>query len=80
MIKYLKSEISIVKVDTETKESLTIFNDPLAKRIVHQILDESAFGLVTVIKVEEGFFTEVTEEEFLAKKEEVKSIITSFGF
>jgi len=80
MIKYLKSEISIVKVDTETKESLTIFNDPLAKRIVHQILDESTFGVVTVIKVEEGFFTEVTEEEFLAKKEEVKAAIIAFGF
>ncbi len=80
MMKYLKSEIGVIKINTETKESLSVWDDANSKRIVYNVLDESTFGLMTVIKVEEGFFTEITEEEFLTKKEEVKAAIMAFGF
>lgn len=80
MMKYLKSEVGVIKINTETKESLSVWDDAQGKRIVHQILDESTFGLMTVIKLEEGFFTEITEEEFLLKKDEVKAALVAFGF
>lgn len=80
MITYLKSEVGVIKINNETKESLSIWDDANSKRIVYAILDESAYGLMTVIKVQEGFFTEITEEEFLTKKDEVKAAIAVFGF
>lgn len=80
MITYLKSEVGVIKINTETKESLSVWDDANGKRIIFSILDESTFGLMTVIKVQEGFFTEITEEEFLTKKDEVKAAIAAFGF
>lgn len=80
MMTYLKSTTGVMKIDNETKESLAIWDDANGKRISHVVLDENAYGLVTVIKVQEGFFTEITEEEFLLKKDEVKAALVAFGF
>lgn len=80
MMKYLKSEIGVIKINTETKESLSVWDDVNGKRIVFNVLEESTFRLMTIVKVEEGFFTEITEEEFLTKKDEVKAAIAAFGF
>lgn len=80
MIIYLKSETGIIKVDSDTKEALSIWKDANSKRVIQQVLDESMYGLMTVAKVQEGFFTEATEEEFIAIKEEVKSNLIKLGF
>lgn len=80
MIKYLKSEISIVKIDTETKEALAIWDEQGLNRISLETLDENKFIIITVVKVQEGFFTEATEEEFIERKEKAKTGLTKMGF
>lgn len=80
MIIYLKSETGIIKIDSDTKEALSIWEDANSKRVIQQVLDESTYGLMTVVKVQEGFFTEATEEEFIAIKEEAKSNLIKLGF
>lgn len=80
MIIYLKSETGVIKIDSDTKEALSIWGDANSKRVIQQVLDESTYGLMTVAKVQEGFFTEATEEEFTTIKEEVKSNLIKLGF
>jgi hypothetical protein len=80
MIIYLKSETGVIKIDSDTKEALSIWEDTNSKRVIKQVLDESTYGLMTVAKVQEGFFTEINEEEFLAEKDKVKDSLIKIGF
>lgn len=80
MIIYLKSEISIVKIDSESKEVLAIWDEGGLSRASFETLDENKYILITVVKVQEGFFTEATEEEFTIRKEIVKSNLIKLGF
>ncbi len=80
MIIYLKAETGVIKIDSETKQALSIWEDPNGERVICSTLDESTYGLMTVAKVQEGFFTEITEEEFLIKKDQVKNKLTNLGF
>lgn len=80
MITYLKSEEGFLKINGETKELLTIMNKPGSVRISTGVVDEGHYVLITIVKVEEGFFTAMTEEEFLAEKEIAKAELIKFGF
>lgn len=80
MIKYLKSEISIVKIDTETREALAIWDEQNLNRVSLETLEENKLIMITVTKVQEGFFTEATEEEFIERKEKAKSNFIKLGF
>jgi hypothetical protein len=80
MITYLKSEISIIKIDSETKEVLAIWDEGGLSRASVETLDENKYILITIVKVQEGFFTEATEEEFTIRKEIVKSNLVKLGF
>jgi hypothetical protein len=80
MINYLKSEISIIKINSETREVLAIWDGDNLTRVNVETLDENTYNLVTVSKVEEGFFTQATEEEFILRKEKVKESLVELGF
>jgi len=80
MINYLKSEISIIKINSETREVLAIWDGDNLTRVNVETLDENTYNLVTVSKVEEGFFTQATEEEFIFRKEKVKDSLVELGF
>jgi hypothetical protein len=80
MINYLKSEISIIKINSETREVLAIWDGDNLTRVNVETLDENTYNLVTVRKVEEGFFTQATEEEFILRKEKVKDSLVELGF
>jgi hypothetical protein len=80
MINYLKSEISIIKINSETREVLAIWDGDNLTRVNVETLDENTYNLVTVSKVEEGFFTQATEEEFILRKEKVKDSLVELGF
>lgn len=80
MINYLKSEISIIKINSETREVLAIWDGDNLTRVNVETLDENTYNLVTINKVQEGFFTEATEDEFLIRKEKVKDSLVQLGF
>jgi hypothetical protein len=80
MIKYLKSEIGVVKINTETKEALVIVTEGDIDRVSSEVLDEDKYVLITLVKVQEEYFVEITEEEFNSKKEEIKNNLIKLGF
>jgi hypothetical protein len=80
MIKYLKSEIGVVKINTETKEALVIVTEGDIDRVSSEVLDEDKYILITLVKVQEEYFVEITEEEFNSKKEEIKNNLIKLGF
>lgn len=68
MIKYLKNENSVIKVDTEN-ESLTLFTIREGSFMCrHDFNNSPLFTDVTVTRYNEGKFVDATEEEFLNYK------------
>ena len=75
MIKYLKNENSVVKVDTDN-ESLTLVTiRENAFMLRHDYNNSPLFNDITVTKYNEGKFVDATEEEFLTYKTQCLSYI-----
>jgi hypothetical protein len=68
MIKYLKNENAVIKVDDED-QSLTLVTIREGSFMLRHDYDNSPlFNDVTVTKYNEGKFVDATEEEFIAFK------------
>ena len=68
MIKYLKNENAVIKVDDEN-QSLTLVTIREASFMLRHDYDNSPlFNDITVTKYNEGKFVDATEEEFIAFK------------
>jgi hypothetical protein len=68
MIKYLKNENAVIKVDDEN-QSLTLVTIREASFMLRHDYDNSPlYNDITVTKYNEGKFVDATEEEFIAFK------------
>jgi hypothetical protein len=75
MIKYLKNENAVVKVDTDN-ESLTLVTiREGAFMLRHDYNNSPLFNDITVTKYNQGKFVDATEEEFLIYKTQCLSYI-----
>jgi len=75
MIKYLKNENAVVKVDTDN-ESLTLVTiREGAFMLRHDYNNSPLFNDITVTKYNQGKFVDATEEEYLTYKTQCLSYI-----
>jgi hypothetical protein len=80
MITYLKNENSVIRVDNVKKSILLLTHRGDSQMIRIDEGDIRLYAEVTVIKKEEGFFVDATEQEFLEYKEKVKERLSKFLF
>ena len=75
MIKYLKNDNSVVKIDTEIK-TLTFC---IIKENIHIIRCDSeniaVYNYITVTRYNEGKYVDATEEEFLSYRTQCLNIL-----
>lgn len=73
MITYLKNEDSRIKVNNETRDVVLIVRREGSYMVRFDKNNIRLFAEVTVIKKEEGFFQDATEEDF----NEFKELVTA---
>jgi len=77
MITYLKNENVVIKVNEEDKTLMLINNTGGTTAFVYET-SLKIYADVTVVRKEEGYFVEGTEEDYVAAKEQAMTKISTF--
>lgn len=77
MITYLKNENVVIKINNEDNTLMLINNTGGTTAFVYET-SLKIYADVTVLRKEEGYFVEATEEDYISAKEQAIAKISTF--